>query len=168
MKEKKEIFKEELESIISIIEEIKTQEDLEKILGEKWTPSTQEQLLEELNLLNKKTSRLITKHNTRGDFDLSLGLRLKRERIKETYRKLREIKTDDQNDSTSLKQYNRIQSILMEISKLNYWVTPEAEEVFNQYKESRITKEKMELLDYLIQQYTNYEEQTMTEYRKKK
>ena len=58
-------------------------------------------------------------------------------------------------------------SILMEISKLNYWVTPEAEEVFNQYKESRITKEKMELLDYLIQQYTNYEEQTMTEYRKK-
>ena len=167
MKEKKEIFKEELESIISIIEEIKTQEDLEKILGEKWTPSTQEQLLEELNLLNKKTSRLITKHNTRGDFDLSLGLRLKRERIKETYRKLREIKTDDQNDSTSLKQYNRIQSILMEISKLNYWVTPEAEEVFNQYKESRITKEKMELLDYLIQQYTNYEEQTMTEYRQK-
>ena len=107
MKEKKEIFKEELESIISIIEEIKTQEDLEKILGEKWTPSTQEQLLEELNLLNKKTSRLITKHNTRGDFDLSLGLRLKRERIKETYRKLREIKTDDQNDSTSLKQYKK-------------------------------------------------------------
>lgn len=167
MKEKKEILKEELESIISIIEAIKTQEDLEKVLGEKWSPSVKEQLLNELNTLNKETSRLITGYNTRGDFDLSLELKLKRERIHETYRKLREITPSNQSYPTSLKQYNRIQSILMEISKLNYWVTPEAEEVFNRYKESRITKEKMELLDYLIQQYTKQEEQTIAEYRQK-